>query len=102
MIVAVLKALPKQAAEVARETESQELPTHMHQCQWHESCLDVYGLVIDGATAKPLTAIRLRWWWQKRTQHMCLQALQCFARERSLDEPTQGEIGNVLVGESCK
>jgi hypothetical protein len=33
---------------------------------------------------------------------MCLQALHGFARERLLDEATQGEIGNLLVGESCK
>jgi hypothetical protein len=26
---------------------------------------------------------------------MCLQALQGFAREKLLDEPTQGEIGNL-------
>ncbi len=64
--------------------------------------LDAYGFVIDGAITKLLTAIRLQRLWRKRTQHMCLQALQRFARERLLDEPMQGEIGNLLVGESCK
>jgi hypothetical protein len=47
MMVDVLKALPKQAAEAARERASPESPF-----------LDVYGIVIDDAIAKPLTAIR--------------------------------------------
>jgi hypothetical protein len=64
--------------------------------------LDAYGCIINGTIAKPLTAIRFQWWWQRRIQHMCHQALYRFARERLPDEAMQGEIGNLLVGETCK
>ena len=61
--------------------------------------LSAYTYDINGAITKPLGLIRLHWWWRKKPGHMRLHSLHRLAGEGLLDEATQGEIVNHLVGE---
>jgi hypothetical protein len=67
MVVAVLEALPKQAAEQQGRRHHRNCTLTCANASGTRGFLDAYGFIIDDGIAKPLTAIRLRWWQWKRT-----------------------------------